>query len=72
MNERYIEVVAKAALEDLVTARETYGKTSPEHKEQTKRSCMFIEGSLEEVLIAAIPNLERLSRDTQCQTTQTG
>jgi hypothetical protein len=72
MNEKYIATVAKACLEDVALARDKFGEYSAEHKKQLEISTMFIQGSLEEVLMAALPTLEQLSRDALCQTIQTG
>lgn len=59
MNEAYVRTVVRAALEDLVSARQAHGAGSPAYERQIDRSMNFIRGSLEEVLTAAHRDLNR-------------
>ena len=59
MNAHFHLVVARAALEDLRSARLAHGVDSQAYARQTERSMGFIRGSLEAVLTAAQTELER-------------
>jgi len=59
MNAHFHLVVARAALEDLRSARLAHGVDSQAYARQTERSMGFIRGSLEAVLTAAQIELER-------------
>ena len=63
MNEHYLRVVVRAALEDLVSARQAHGVDSPAYQRQLERSMGFLHGNLEAVLTAAQTDLERRARD---------
>jgi len=63
MNEGYLRTVVAAALEDLVRAREAHGADSVAYRRQLAASLAFIEGSLEDVLTAALRDLDRRGRD---------
>jgi hypothetical protein len=63
MTERYVKVVVRAALEDLVSARLAAGVDSAQYRLQQERSLQFIRGSLEQVLQAAHDELSRCAPD---------
>lgn len=62
-NQRYLRTVLRAALEDLVAARQAHGADSAAYARQRSRSLGFIQGSLEDVLTAALRDLDRHGRD---------
>ncbi len=59
MNEHHVRIVVRAALEDLVSARQMLGADSPAYARQVERSMVFIRGNLEAVLTAAQTELDR-------------
>ena len=67
MNERFVLTVANAALEDIAAAREAHGSDSASYRDAADHACRYIRGSLEDILRAAIPHLERRSAQTQGQ-----
>jgi hypothetical protein len=71
MNEDYLRTVVRAALEDLVSAREAHGEQSAAYHQQRERSLQFIYGSLEAVLTAAQRELDHCARDRCHRTTRT-
>jgi len=71
MNEHYLRVVVRAALEDLVSARLAHGVDSPAYHRQLERSMGFLHGNLEPVLTAAMAELDRRARDGCGRTTET-
>ena len=71
MNEDYVRTVVRAALEDLVSARQAHGAGSLAYERQIDRSMNFIRGSLEEVLTAAHRDLDRGGHGEFARTTGT-
>lgn len=71
MNEDHLRIVVRAALEDLVSARQAHGVDSAAYDRQLQRSMGFLHGKLEAVLTAAQTELDRRARDGCARTTGT-
>jgi hypothetical protein len=63
-NRHTLLCVARAALEDLLSARLAHGSQSLVYRQQVARSMGFIEGSLEALLAAAVRELDRRASGT--------
>jgi hypothetical protein len=62
MNENLRLLVVTTALQDLQYARLRHGEESTQYERQLERSLGFIRGSLEHILMAALPRLQEDAR----------